>query len=534
MLLQRNDLVDRVCLSVRRSVRHYVRGYEPRFTIVWLSTPLFSKHFRYLRSTPSLAYLEMSSSDVANERSVDEINEETPTIVSNVVVPKFGFMQGNLPVVGGSPDAAFTRSLSVVAASPFCARNPNPHHAENSYRERVKGLDPKFNPSSTDYRLVQFADTLFNHCVDHGMDTPFYIPDPVDGTRLLNLFTHHGKFTYDDVKTHLQEKIAAGVFDQYMIISLSESATFLLNCLDRAFQHSIRTSLNPGDSRLGPIVWMKITEDVVPNMFGRLNELDTLFRGRSVKTTPGENVNVYAQEQLETLIEMETTDNLPRDHLLVIWRQLVSCSVEAFRAHWHWRYHQLSEFARLSAGKSPEVAKKIEGYATYRTLLQEAKTTYGNLKEDWGPATASSTAANAAALKSLKAEVKSLKSKFGDKADKTASTPSKDKKTSSSTPPKSSASSNGGKQDKKSDGSTAPRWNKVPPADGEPTTITKHGKKFHWCATCKRWTQTHGTADHRSRSDAAAATPPSTPAANFAQTRSAPLMSSWGSDSDSE
>ena len=96
-----------------------------------------------------------------------------------------------------------------------------------------------------------------------------------------------------------------------------------------------------------------------------------------MKSTPGENVNVWAQAQLETLQEMDSNDQLPRDHLLVLQRQLITCSVEAFRMHWHYQMgKQLYVFVRLSAGKSKEVAVLLKGYTTYRILLQEAKDSY--------------------------------------------------------------------------------------------------------------------------------------------------------------
>jgi hypothetical protein len=42
-------------------------------------------------------------------------------------------------------------------------------------------------------------------------------------------------------------------------------------------------------------------------------------------------------------------------------------------------------------------------------------------------------------------------------------------------------------------------WTKVPPRLAQPQTKTMHDKKFHWCATCKCWTQSHGTAEHKSK-----------------------------------
>lgn len=480
----------------------------------------------------------------ASRRTVTSAGQRTPgagtefvTTFSNpVVVPKFGFIQDSIPVLGGPPDRGFTRSVSLVPASPYCFREQIPHRAERGYQRRIEGLDPKFSPAATDFRLVEFGDLAFNHCIMHGLDTPFYLPDPADDTRMLDVFNYHGKFTYDEVKLHIEDKIKTEVFDQYMITSLSDSAAFLLNSLDRTFQRTIRTSLNFGDARFGPLVWMKLTEEVLPNMLRRMDELETLFRSRSVKSTPGENVNVWANEQLETLHEMDANDQLPRDHLLILHKQMCSCSVEAFRVHWHGQRHTIATYVRLSAGKSKEVAAKVPGYTTYRQLLQAAKDEYGNLKEEWGPAkgTITTTAANAAALKSMKAEIKSLKSKFGGSTDaKNPLTTPKEKKAGGTG--KSSSNSSGGDGGKKGEGSTETRWTRIAPKDSEPTTISKYGKSFYWCAKCKRWTQTHGTDQHKSKEEKPEAAKTAPPAANIAKTSTTPLMTGWGdSDSDSE
>lgn len=459
---------------------------------------------------------------------------DVTTFSDPIVVPNFGFVKDFLPCLGGPPNLSFTGSMNVVPSSPYCFRDPNPYHAERSYQRRVGGLDPKYNPSSNDYRLVELADLAFNHCIMHGLDTPFYMQDPADSTRMLDLFTYHGKFTYDEVKNHLESKIKAKVFDQYMITVLNDSAAFLLNTLDRTFQRIIRTSLASGESRFGPLVWMKITEEVLPNTLRRMDDLETLFRGRSVKSTPGENVNTWANEQLETLLEMDANDQLPRDHLLILLKQLCSCSVEAFRMHWHAQRRTISNFVRMSGGKSKGVASRLDGYVTYRDLLQDAKDEYGNLKEEWGPSkgTTTTTDANTASIKGLKAEIKTLKSKFGSSSDKDKTSQPKEKKSGGSAPGKAK-----GDGKKGGDDSAEKRWNRIAPKDGDPKTITKHDKKFHWCEKCGRWTQTHGTEQHKRKEDekpdSNKGNPPAGNAANLASA-SRPLTTGWESDDDSE
>jgi Zinc knuckle len=42
-------------------------------------------------------------------------------------------------------------------------------------------------------------------------------------------------------------------------------------------------------------------------------------------------------------------------------------------------------------------------------------------------------------------------------------------------------------------------WTRVPPGPNQSETKNQLGKTFHWCATCKRWTTSHGTAQHRGK-----------------------------------
>ncbi|GAX26628.1 hypothetical protein FisN_UnNu100, partial [Fistulifera solaris] len=448
------------------------------------------------------------------------------TFSEPVLAPKFGLVQGSIPAIGGPPDANFTRSVNLVPATPYCFRDPNPYRAEKSFKDRIAGLDPKFSPTANDYRLVELADEAFNHCITHGLDTPFYMNDPADLSRVIDLFVYHGKFTFDEVAKHLEDMIKSGVFDQYMINSLSDSAAFLLNSLERSFQRTIRTSLSSGHARFGPLVWMKITEEVLPNAFRRVSELGEEFTKRTLVETPGENVAAWANAQMETLQELEANDQLPRDHLIILQQQLCKCSVEAFRVHWHTKLASLSDFVRLSAGKSKEVAERMSGYTNYRRILHEAKDFYSTLKDDWGPAkgVATDVSANTAAIKSLKAEFKTLKSKFESNGTKTASSKTKDKKANKD---KAAPKASGGDGEKKSGGSTETRWTRIAPKDGEPTTMTKYGKTFYYCAKCKRWNQTHGTDEHKSKEEKPADAKPAAPAANVAQAWTAPLQFCW-------
>ena len=52
---------------------------------------------------------------------------------------------------------------------------------------------------------------------------------------------------------------------------------------------------------------------------------------------------------------------------------------------------------------------------------------------------------------------------------------------------------------KKSDSSSPKKrsWRRSPPAHGSPETISKEDRTHCWCNKCKRWTTSHGTADHQ-------------------------------------
>ena len=43
-------------------------------------------------------------------------------------------------------------------------------------------------------------------------------------------------------------------------------------------------------------------------------------------------------------------------------------------------------------------------------------------------------------------------------------------------------------------------WRTTPPASGSSETTQRNGRTFYWCAKCKRWTASHGTAGHTGRS----------------------------------
>lgn len=53
---------------------------------------------------------------------------------------------------------------------------------------------------------------------------------------------------------------------------------------------------------------------------------------------------------------------------------------------------------------------------------------------------------------------------------------------------------------------------KVPPKQGEKHTKKINGATWHWCGRCSSWTKTHGTAEHRSKSDSTDDANPQPPA----------------------
>jgi hypothetical protein len=352
------------------------------------------------------------------------------------------------------------------------------------------------------------------------MDTVFYVEGVANGTAdelttgAIELFTHHSRYTKDEVNTFIEDKIKDKTFDSYANDVLKESARWLKGSLDQSLTIWMSNTLSK--IHHGPGVWMCIVSEVQSAAIDRCKDITKKFDNMKLSDFPGENVDDYCLQAEDLLKQLENEGQLPSTHLLTIVDAMKECSVLAYKVQWITKRAAVIDFIRESAGKDPTVVAKMRNRVDYGDLLAEAKTLFQDHAKEWGPATnakANEAQAQATVLKKMQAMVgqvqQTLKASnnpsqstnkfkgkkcFGcGKADTIKPKCPNCSKDKNNTPATSNTGGGGGSGN---NGGGAGKF--APPKGNEPTTKEINGKKLHWCPKCKGgkgfWVASH-TAD---------------------------------------
>ena len=452
----------------------------------------------------------------------------------SVVKPKIGGVKGTTPWTGGTPNSDWTQSERNRPKTPFCFR-PSVEKDAKTYDKRTGGLAEKFSRDCKKYSVQAFASDVDRHMQEHGMDSVFYTKD--DGGKMVNILQHYSKFTNSQVQENKIKELYDGSYDDYDKDNADWSATFLLNSINTEMRKEILPLCRPNIT--GPELWMRLVSDIYADTIQRMELLKDEVRNIQLKNFKGENVKEYATKVMEICTELENAMALPANICITINNQLVKCSVADFRIEFQGIRKKLNDELREYNGKSQTVIHEmaIKGkYYTYHTLLEEATSSYLNLKQCkmWGPdvdnmdrghapeinlACLTYAEFNALIDKAVKA---SLGGNTGSQGDTENSTDDvdiicffcKQKGHYKKNCKKFLARLNGNNNEQE--------WKSQAPKDGEEETKTVNGFDWYWCEKCNFWRTSHGTKDHKGNDEPK---PDTTPEANTAEVG---LYAAWG------
>jgi hypothetical protein len=267
----------------------------------------------------------------------------------------------------------------------------------------------------------------------------------------------------------------------------------------------------------GPELWMRLVSDIYADTIQRMELLKDEVRNIQLKNFKGENVKEYAIKVMEICTELENGMALPANICITINNQLVKCSVADFRIEFQGIRKTLNDELREYNGKSQTVIHEMaikNKYYTYHTILEDATTSYLNLKQSkmWGPDVdnldrGQAPEINLACL--TYAEFNTLIQKAVNaslRGSNDNENNSKDSKENGSDgldvicfycKQKGHYKKNCEKLLKKLNGNgNEQAWKSQAPKHDEDEMKTVNGLEWQWCAKCQFWRTSHGTEDH--------------------------------------
>ena len=143
-----------------------------------------------------------------------------------------------------------------------------PTYEDKGFQTRCTGFEAKFTKSSS---LHLFQCKLLDHFVTHGTYSITYLPDPAELTTMVNIITHHTRFTTDVVK--LAAPVQAAKYDLYDHANDRATHLALVDCFDNALRLEIEERL-PDDPSFH-ILWMVLVQIVPSASMGKFTQMMT-------------------------------------------------------------------------------------------------------------------------------------------------------------------------------------------------------------------------------------------------------------------
>ena len=473
--------------------------------------------------------------------SSNSIRRTTPPRANNVIsadddVPLMGVMKmstsGHLGAfVGGKPlsDWSGLDPSSTPATTPNKYRG-DPHKDAKSYYYRTKGLDTKITPK-TDLR--ETCRNVCDHLETFGLDTISYLPDPANPTVMESVAEKPNIFSKTYAITQIP--IYTALWDRYDKENDEAATKFFLASLNDELLRKVRDALATTRKPTFILTWMTFIEKIRVISVGRVDGLQKLVESRVPSQYPGQNLETMAAANIRDIIDLEQAGwyNLSTGNTMV--RNFASANSECRSFSWFAqsflsRYEQAVTHC-FHMNKNECKRYMDDNDFGYEDICNTFADYYRKANQDglWLP---TKNVRDTGTPKNFANQAKLQQNASPKQVDKSKSTChncnqvghwAKD-----CPQPKSSKSNATGKsKSAKKGGSTSTPWTKVEPTSGQPQSKEMHGKMFHWCATCKRWTQSHKTSEHKSKESIAPATTSNQSSTNVSLLATSTNFAAW-------
>lgn len=420
---------------------------------------------------------------------------------------------------GGKPNVDWT-SLDVASATlPVTPHMFRPSGARDgkAYSYRKKGMETKFGMKDD---LKTFCRHVMKHLVENGMDTISYLPDPSDPTKMESIVEVPNKFTKTYVATQVDNYEA--LFDSYDNLNGRTAIAFVLSSLSPELERKVTEALVSTTNPSFYLVWMTLIEKIRVISVARFDILEKKVKSRKPTDYPGQNLDTMAEANIRDLVDLQQGGWYSASTGVTMVENFASANSECFE-YKSFAYEILKNYRKavtecfhMSPGDSKThmsskdfdfesvcqmfseyyIAANQDGKWLPTRNIRDTKAPPSNfahlaITEDGkkGPR-AYSLIQNSSSGSSQRKPSSALGTchNCGKEGHWARNCPTK-AKNSGITSQKANATGTSGK-------AVSASWTRTPPAANAPQQKSMHGKTFHWCGKCKRWTTSHGTDQH--------------------------------------
>jgi len=426
------------------------------------------------------------------------------------------------PWTGGKPLSSWT-GLDAAAMTmyqlPNQLRPTYASSAQKGYNYCKEGLTKKFDHAGD---LSVFQTSMMKHFKDTGMDTITYLPHPKDSTDMVSVITHHSSFSIDSVRDH--SAVYKPKYDEYDQMNDNAAKECLLASLEGDLSTTIQKKCLETDSFV--IVWMLLLQTCQSTDYEVYNNLKIQIKSRKASQYSGQDLTMLAEDFRDDAKVLSVAGFYDHSLTLDMLKIFLEAggegkSAENFRfALRGWVEKAEQAILKIRFMEKADKDKHMEDEElTYRHICEKVEIRYRSYKDkkEWIPAKnvpdsrapPSKFGANMIEDKPLtRTEFMTLMQSGFAKQEKPCyecgevghwkrDCPKLKGKTGGQQP----RQQRGRYGQSQRTGQQAKSWKLIPPGQGQPQSkFTSEGKAFHWCAKCKRWSTTHGTAEHTGKS----------------------------------
>ena len=159
------------------------------------------------------------------------------------------------------------------------------------------------------------------HFEDCRIDTPCYIEDPTNKSKVVSIINDHGKYTLEEGSLK-GEETALLYFDEYAHNACLDCKKFIYNSCDPDLRKQLNENCPKGCSL--PTYWLELVHTMQSVSMERFGAIKDNIRSRKVTDFPGENVEKIVSDYLSDWEHLDSASMYEHNLTMVMLNAILS------------------------------------------------------------------------------------------------------------------------------------------------------------------------------------------------------------------